>query len=355
MAIRATDGNPLGFSLTGKPGAADTDTEFVFKLPAPTTFDRFAVPNVLETPSPTQTFTRQVEVYGSAAGPDKGFVLLGSGTLATHKARGQVTELAVRAKTPVRWVKLRLVGGIQVTTSEAFFEFSEIIGNGAQEVPGLATHFNGLWKGKGVLIQLKQEGPVVSGCYGTSGELTGTVTGNILRATGAEGPARTKSAFLLTVAENGTLLGVRSTNGGPFALYTGDAAPENTAVKCRAPATVSLGCGSIIHGIHFDFDSAAIRPDSAPVLVTLFKGLSSDRSAAIVIEGHTSNEGTNDYNQSLSERRAQAIVDDLVKRGIEPKRLKAAGLGETRPIAPNADESGRELNRRVEVKCRQDP
>lgn len=56
-AIRAIDGNPLGFSLADKPGAADTDTEFVFKLPALTTFDRFAVPNVLETPSPTQTFT----------------------------------------------------------------------------------------------------------------------------------------------------------------------------------------------------------------------------------------------------------------------------------------------------------
>ncbi len=350
-AIRATDGNPVGFGLTDKPGAADTDTELVYKLPALTTFDRFAVPNVLETPSPTQTFTRLVEVHGSAVGPDSGFVLLGSGTLATHKTRGQVTELTVRAKTPVRWVKLRLVGGIQVTAPETFFEFSEIIGNGSQEIPELATHFNGVWKGKGVLVKLKQEGAVVSGCYDTSGELTGTVTGNILRATGVAGPARIKSAFLLTVAENGILRGVRSTNGGPFALYTGDSAPKDTPVQCASPPTPSLGCGSIIHGINFDYDSAVIRRDSEPVLATLFKGLSGDRSASIVIEGHTSSEGTNDYNQRLSERRAQAIVDDLVKRGIEAKRLKAVGLGETRPIAGNNDESGRSLNRRVEVKC----
>ena len=87
------------------------------------------------------------------------------------------------------------------------------------------------------------------------------------------------------------------------------------------------------------------------MLATLFKGLSGDRSASIVIEGHTSSEGTNEYNQSLSERRAQAIVADLVKRGIDQKRLQAVGLGETRPIAPNTDESGRSLNRRVEVKC----
>jgi OmpA-OmpF porin, OOP family len=85
--------------------------------------------------------------------------------------------------------------------------------------------------------------------------------------------------------------------------------------------------------------------------VAWFKGLSGDRSASIVIEGHTSSEGTDDYNQGLSERRTQAIVADLVKRGIEAKRLKAVGLGETRPIAPNTDESGRDLNRRVEVRC----
>lgn len=350
-AIRATDGNPVGFTLTGKPGAADTDTELVYKLPALTTFDRFAVPNVLETPSPTQTFTRLVEVHGSSAGPDSGFVLLGSGTLATHKARGQVTELAIKAKTPVRWVKLRLVGGIQVTTPEAFFEFSEIIGNGTQEIPELATHFNGVWKGKGVLIKLKQEGAVVSGCYDRGGELTGTVTGNVLRAIGFEGQARTKSVFLMSMAEDGSLHVIRSSNNGPFALYTGDAAPKDTPVQCTSPATVSLGCGSIIHGINFDYDSATIRPDSESVLATLFKGLSGDRSASITIEGHTSSEGTNDYNQRLSERRARAVVDDLVKRGIDAKRLKAVGLGETRPIASNNDESGRSLNRRVEVKC----
>ncbi len=350
-AIEATDGNPAGFVLTAKLAGPDTDTEFVYQLPALTTFDRFAVPNVLETPSPSQTFTKLVEVYGSAEGPDKGMVLLGSGTLATHKARGEVTELAVKSKTPVRWVKLRLVGGIQVTTPQAFFEFSEIIGNGTQEVPKRVDHFNGTWKGKGVAIKLKQEGAVVSGCYDLGGKLEGTVTGNILRATGVDQGSGVKSAFLLTVAENGILRGVRSTNNGPFALYTGDSAPKDTTVNCPAPVAPVLGCGSIIHGIQFDFDSAAIRPDSEPVLAALFKGLSGDRSASIVIEGHTSSEGTNDYNQRLSERRAQAVVDDLAKRGIDRKRLKAAGLGETRPIAGNNDESGRSLNRRVEVKC----
>ncbi len=71
----------------------------------------------------------------------------------------------------------------------------------------------------------------------------------------------------------------------------------------------------------------------------------------MLIEGHTSSEGTDEYNQRLSERRAQAVVAELVKRGIPRERPSAAGIGERRPIASNDNESGRAMNRRVEVKC----
>jgi outer membrane protein OmpA-like peptidoglycan-associated protein len=101
----------------------------------------------------------------------------------------------------------------------------------------------------------------------------------------------------------------------------------------------------------FAFDSAEIRAESAGVLEELFRGLRADANATIVIEGHTSDEGTEEYNQDLSERRAQAVVTDLVRRGLSQGRLSAAGFGERRPIASNSDESGRSLNRRVEVKC----
>jgi outer membrane protein OmpA-like peptidoglycan-associated protein len=68
-------------------------------------------------------------------------------------------------------------------------------------------------------------------------------------------------------------------------------------------------------------------------------------TGAILIEGHTSSEGTETYNQNLSERRAQAVVAALAARGRDVARLSAAGLGD-------ADESGRSLNRRVEIHCR---
>jgi hypothetical protein len=349
-AVRSTDGDPTAFTMVDG-ASGDADTEFLYQLPAPTTFDRFAVPNVRETPSPAATFTKVVEVYGSATSAAEGFVLLASGTLQTHKTRGLSTELTIAARRPVRWVKLRLVGGIDVVRPLSSFEFSEIIGNGTQETPELAMNFGGSWRTRANRVQLTQRGPVVSGCYDEAGVLTGVVTGNILRATGIDSGDKTPSQFILSVAADGSLRGVRSSNRGPFRLYTVGAAPPGTAAGCPPPPPPALGCGSIVHGITFALDSAEIRPESAGVLEELFGGLRADPSAKILIEGHTSSEGTEEYNQRLSERRAQAVVADLVRRGLAGDRLSGAGIGESRPIASNNDESGRSLNRRVEVKC----
>ncbi len=349
-AVRMMDGDATVFPFVQR-AEPETDTEFVYRLPALTTFNRFAVPNVLETPSPNQTFARSIEIHGSATGSDADYTLLASATLKAHSRPGQVTEIPVAASTPVRWVKLRLVGGLDPSGSTLFFEFSELIGNGRQETPPLDERFNGTWRDRAVRLALKQDGPVVTGCYDANGRLTGTVTGNILRATGISQSDKAPSAFLLSVADDGSMRGVRSTNGSPFRLYAAPAVPAAEGPTCGDPPPPTLGCGSIVHGITFDFDSADIRPESEPVLARLYDGLRADPSASITIEGHTSSEGGTDYNQRLSERRAAAVVADLVRRGIDASRLKSVGIGELRPIASNHDESGRSLNRRVEVKC----
>lgn len=349
-AIMAVDGDPSGYPLSLKSVPAGADTEFLYELPALTTFARFAVPNVLETPSPGQTFTRRVEVLGSATARDAGFSLLAAADLRTHRAPGEVTELPVAQKIPVRWVRLRLVGGIDVQREQSFFEFSEIIGNGTQEPVAMVDKFSGAWQARGIQIGLRQTGVAVTGCYDDRGALQGTVTGNILRATGADQLTGVKSLFVLTVVNGNALQGLRSTNGAPFRLYNAAAGPL-ASLRCSIPGEPTLGCGSVIHGINFDYDSATIRPESAPVLAQLYGGLRADSSAEILIEGHTSSEGTDEYNRGLSERRARSVVQDLVQRGVPASRLKAAGLGESRPIATNVDESGRSMNRRVEVRC----
>jgi hypothetical protein len=277
--------------------------------------------------------------------------LLAAADLQTHAERGMETDLEIIASTPVRWVKLRLVGGIEVLREQMFYEFSEIIGNGTQEPVPLADTFTGIWRGRGVLIEMQQEGPTASGCYDDDGVLSGTVSGNVLRASGAESDTGVVSLFILMVDGEGTVRGVRSSNGGPFHLYTGPVAPDGTRTPCSEIPEPRLGCGSVIHGINFDFDSARLRSDSEPVLAQLFDGLHSDPEASIVIEGHTSSEGTDGYNLELSQRRAQSVVDDLVGRGVASARIRAVGVGESRPLASNKDEAGRALNRRVEVRC----
>ncbi|RPI54019.1 MAG: hypothetical protein EHM55_12055 [Acidobacteria bacterium] len=143
-AVRITDGDPTAFTVSSR-AIADTDTEFVYQLPALTTFDRFAVPNIVETPSPTVTFTKVVEVHGSATSATEGFQMLASATLQTHRSRGLVTELPVTRTLPVRWIKVRLVGGINILQPASSFEFSEIVGNGTQETSPPVTHFSDVW------------------------------------------------------------------------------------------------------------------------------------------------------------------------------------------------------------------
>ena len=350
QAVRITDGDHTAFVIVNG-ASATTETEFTYELPAPTTFARFAVPGVTETPSPSSTFTKTVEVHGSAASASSGYTLLASATLETHKARGQITELRIAARLPVRWIRLRLAGGINILRPSSSFEFSELMGFGSQESPQMVTHFSGAWTARASVLTLKQDGPVVSGCYDKAADLRGTVTGNLLRATGLDRSDRTPSAFILSRAADGSLRGVRSTNNSPFRYFTVGVAGPGAKVDCAAPARPTLGCGSIIHGITFGFDSAEIRPESTPVLAALFSGLRVDSSASIVIEGHTSSEGDDDYNLRLSERRAAAVAGDLVRRGLSRDRVRGVGIGERRPIATNTDESGRSMNRRVEVKC----
>ncbi len=99
----------------------------------------------------------------------------------------------------------------------------------------------------------------------------------------------------------------------------------------------------------FDFGKAEVKPAFAPTLDKLAAVLVKyDRSFATVV-GHTDAVGSEAFNQRLSERRAEAVVDALVARGVAPGRMSAAGRGEGEPRADNASEAGRQLNRRVEI------
>ncbi len=101
--------------------------------------------------------------------------------------------------------------------------------------------------------------------------------------------------------------------------------------------------------VSFDYDSAAIKPAFRDTLDKLADLLRKYDRTMVHVVGHTDSRGTDAYNQSLSERRARAVMDYLVSRGVPAERLRSEGRGEREPRDTNATEAGRQLNRRVEV------
>jgi outer membrane protein OmpA-like peptidoglycan-associated protein len=111
-----------------------------------------------------------------------------------------------------------------------------------------------------------------------------------------------------------------------------------------------------LEGIEFEFDKAIIRPESLKVLDAVAKALVDNPGIQLVeVQGHTDEQGPDDYNLDLSQRRASAVVDYIVSKGIAASRLTAHGYGETQPIDPSHTQAAYRKNRRVvfQIKDRQ--
>ena len=106
----------------------------------------------------------------------------------------------------------------------------------------------------------------------------------------------------------------------------------------------------VLIGVNFDTAKATIRPESFPRLDRVVEFMSYKKSARVEISGHTDNVGNPKANKALSEARARACRDYLVAKGIPAARITAVGFGDERPIASNATDEGRQLNRRIEAK-----
>lgn len=110
---------------------------------------------------------------------------------------------------------------------------------------------------------------------------------------------------------------------------------------------------AIVEGIYFEYDSAEIRPESAEALEQMARLLAEHPDIEVLVVGHTDNQGSFDYNDDLSLRRADAVRQALAREyGIAAARMSAKGASFMAPIASNASEQGRELNRRVELVLR---
>jgi outer membrane protein OmpA-like peptidoglycan-associated protein len=99
----------------------------------------------------------------------------------------------------------------------------------------------------------------------------------------------------------------------------------------------------------FDTGKATLKPGADSVVGRVAEFMQKNPDTKVMIEGHTDSRGSDEYNQELSKRRAQAVQDALASRGIDRNRVEAVGKGEGFPVASNDSDAGRQQNRRVEI------
>lgn len=120
-------------------------------------------------------------------------------------------------------------------------------------------------------------------------------------------------------------------------------------VVAPEPAPAPPPAKLVLTGVNFDFDMAVIRSDDVEKLDKDVATLKEWGDVKVEVAGHTDSIGTDEYNMGLSQRRAEAVRNYLVDKGVPAERLTVKGYGESQPVADNATSEGRFQNRRVEL------
>ena len=188
----------------------------------------------------------------------------------------------------------------------------------------------------------------LSGCASLNSKQEGGIIGATGGAVigGAIGRANGSTA-------KGAILG--AVVGGAAGMIIGHQMDKQAAeLKQNIPGAVVERVGEGIQvtfasGLLFDFDSDVVRSEAATNLRNLAASLDKYPGSDLLIAGHTDSVGTDSYNLALSQRRAESAASYLAANGVDRSRVRARGLGETEPVAPNVSDAGRSKNRRVEV------
>jgi outer membrane protein OmpA-like peptidoglycan-associated protein len=129
----------------------------------------------------------------------------------------------------------------------------------------------------------------------------------------------------------------------------GEAANQGCPAAKKQLVVITKDALKILDKVQFASGKATILPKSFPLLDQVASVLKSQTQIKLVqVEGHTDNVGKPEANTKLSQQRADAVVDYLVKKGVEKARLKAVGFGQEKPVQSNDTAAGKEANRRVE-------
>ena len=234
-------------------------------------------------------------------------------------------------------------------------------GGGDDAIITVQADGSGTYNGPAGLIQLDGKGAGTwngdSGLITNNGDGSGTWNGpmGLVRINADGSGTWNGEAGLITNNGDGT-----GTIGPPARAVKMPPMPRLPPAGAFPPlkkfAPPGAPCGYLItlnDRVLFDFDKSDIRPDAAGLLDTLASALAQVKTRGMEVRGHTDSKGTDAYNQTLSERRAAAVVTALQQRGAG-QQATSRGYGEAEPVAPNEldgqdNPSGRQQNRRVEI------
>ena len=330
---------------------------FVFEMAAEATIERFEFD--AKGVDEEGAGAKEVAVEVSTTSKSDGFTVVLQATLAAGRDR-QSFDAAKRA--PARWVRLTIRGN---HGNEGWTELFGFRGWG--ERPALVSlpgAISGTYATDYHDFHVRQQGTALVGCYEyDSGILDGAIEGRVMKITWREkedgserGPA------VMVFSPDGTAFrGFFWHSGNELKLPDGEWNGTKTSaaigtcphwagsVSGELTKTLSSTGRARIYGILFDLDSAAIRPESKPVLDEVAASLESQPDWRLTIEGHTDSTGSAEHNRVLSQQRADAVKAFLVAAGIDAARLQTVGFGASQPVADNATELGRSQNRRVEL------
>lgn len=135
----------------------------------------------------------------------------------------------------------------------------------------------------------------------------------------------------------------------PAALAPAATAEPAAVAPVATTAQPSEPAHPVLEGVNFDFDRSTLRPEAYAILDQAADTLKQWGDGKVEVAGHTDFIGTEAYNMGLSLRRAEAVANYLITKGIARERLSVKGYGESRPVADNATADGRFKNRRVEL------
>jgi outer membrane protein OmpA-like peptidoglycan-associated protein len=293
---------------------------------------------------------RAIEVWASAVGPDAGFTKV----LEVEAERGARSVFSFLETVKAGWVKL-------VITSNwghaSFTELMEVDAFGEPSGPApMPPALAGVYRTNYGLMLFAQQGPATTGCYDwDQGTLTGSTEGRVVQFEWREEGDQIGTAVMVLSLAGDRLNGLWYENGRYGGLWVGSRAPSGERPTCTLRTgtvahSLEEGGRAIVYGIRFDEDSDRLRTESDATLREILSVLESQPDLNLIVEGHTDATGDDAYNQDLSQRRAQAVVQWLVGRGIGAPRLQSMGHGEAQPVANNETAQGRALNRRVELR-----